>query len=159
MTIWYDTPVRVLNGPNVGRLGTRQPDIYGTTTYTDLVAVCENAAAAAGVTVTVQQTDAEADMLGWLHDAADAGSAVVLNAAAWTHTSVAVRDAAVQLVGPLVEVHISNVHARETFRHHSYLSDIATGVICGLGIHGYAAAITWLGATKTAAVTPASGQR
>jgi 3-dehydroquinate dehydratase-2 len=83
-------------------------------------------------------------MIGWLHGAADAGSAVVINAGAWTHTSVAVRDAASQVAGPLVEVHLSNVHAREEFRRHSYVSPVATAVIAGLGVDGYLAAIRWL---------------
>jgi 3-dehydroquinate dehydratase-2 len=136
--------VLVLNGPNLGRLGVREPDVYGTATYADLVDRCEAVAKEAGVEVDVRQTDAEAEMIGWLHDAADAGSAVVLNAGAWTHTSVAVRDAASQLAAPLVEVHLSNVHAREAFRHTSYLSDIAAAVVVGMGIEGYAAAIRFL---------------
>jgi 3-dehydroquinate dehydratase-2 len=136
--------VLVLNGPNLGRLGVREPEVYGTATYDDLVARCAEVAAAEGVEVEVRQTDSEAEMIGWLHDAADAGSAVVLNAGAWTHTSVAVRDAASQLAAPLVEVHLSNVHAREAFRHTSYLSDIAAAVVVGMGIEGYAAAIRFL---------------
>ena len=136
--------VLVLNGPNLGRLGRREPDVYGSTTYQDLVQRCHAVAAEVGLDVDVRQTDAESDMIGWLHEAADAGSPVVLNAGAWTHTSVAVRDAAAQLSAPLVEVHISNVHAREEFRHHSYLSDIATAVVVGMGIEGYAAALRFL---------------
>jgi 3-dehydroquinate dehydratase-2 len=136
--------VLVLNGPNLGRLGVREPDVYGTATYADLVARCQEVAREQGVDVDVRQTDSESELIGWLHDAADAGSAVVLNAAAWTHTSVAVRDAASQLSAPLVEVHLSNVHAREEFRHTSYLSDIAAAVVVGMGIEGYAAAIRFL---------------
>jgi 3-dehydroquinate dehydratase-2 len=136
--------VLVLNGPNLGRLGVREPDVYGTATYADLVARCQEVAREQGVDVDVRQTDSESELIGWLHDAADAGSAVVLNAAAWTHTSVAVRDAATQLSAPLVEVHLSNVHAREEFRHTSYLSDIAAAVVVGMGIEGYAAAIRFL---------------
>ena len=136
--------VLVLNGPNLGRLGVREPDVYGTATYADLVARCQQVAAEVGVEVDVRQTDVEAELIGWLHAAADTGHAVVLNAAAWTHTSVAVRDAASQLAAPLVEVHLSNVHAREEFRHTSYLSDIATAVIVGMGVEGYAAAIRFL---------------
>ena len=139
--------VLVLNGPNLGRLGVREPDVYGTATYVDLVARCEAVAAESGLDVDVRQTDAEAEMIGWLHDAADAGSPVVLNAGAWTHTSVAVRDAASQLTAPLVEVHLSNVHAREAFRHTSYLSDIAAAVVVGMGIEGYAAALRYLATT------------
>ncbi|MCW2824601.1 MAG: aroQ [Aeromicrobium sp.] len=136
--------VLVLNGPNLGRLGVREPDVYGTATYADLVDRCEAVAKESGVEIEVRQTDAEAEMIGWLHDAADAGSPVILNAGAWTHTSVAVRDAASQLAAPLVEVHLSNVHAREAFRHTSYLSDIAAAVVVGMGIEGYAAAIRFL---------------
>ena len=136
--------ILVLNGPNLGRLGTREPSVYGTTTYAELVSLCEQAGAAAGATVEVRQTDAEHELLGWLHQAADDGTAVVLNPAGWTHTSVALRDACAALTAPLVEVHISNVHAREEFRRHSYVSPVATAVIAGLGVEGYAAAIRWL---------------
>jgi len=136
--------VLVLNGPNLGRLGRREPDVYGAATYDDLVTRCTEVASEAGLEVEVRQTDVEAELIGWLHEAADAGSPVVLNAGAWTHTSVAVRDAAAQLTAPLVEVHLSNVHAREEFRHHSYLSDIATAVVVGMGIEGYAAALRFL---------------
>ncbi|MGJ9421560.1 type II 3-dehydroquinate dehydratase [Aeromicrobium sp. CF3.5] len=136
--------VLVLNGPNLGRLGVREPDVYGTATYADLVARCEDVAAEVGLEVEVRQSDDEAEMIRWLHEAADAGSSVVLNAGAWTHTSVAVRDAATQLAGPLVEVHLSNVHAREPFRHTSYLSDIAAAVVVGMGLEGYAAALRFI---------------
>jgi 3-dehydroquinate dehydratase II len=137
-------PVEVLNGPNLGRLGTREPSVYGATTYADLVALCEKSGADLGLDVTVRQTDHEGELLGWLHAAADAARPVVLNAGAWTHTSVAVRDACAQLTAPLVEVHISNVHAREEFRHHSYISATATGVIVGLGVTGYVLALRWI---------------
>lgn len=136
--------VHVFNGPNLGRLGVREPDVYGTATYEDLVARCQEVAAEVGLDVDVRQTDVESELIGWLHDAADEGSPVILNAGAWTHTSVAVRDAASQLTAPLIEVHLSNVHARETFRHKSYLSDIATAVVVGMGIEGYAAALRYL---------------
>ncbi|AXT86105.1 type II 3-dehydroquinate dehydratase [Aeromicrobium sp. A1-2] len=136
--------VLVLNGPNLGRLGVREPEVYGKATYADLIARCEEIGAELNLAIDVRQTDAEAEMIGWLHEAADAGSPVVLNAGAWTHTSVAVRDAASQLTAPLIEVHLSNVHAREAFRHTSYLSDIAAAVIVGMGIEGYAAALRFL---------------
>jgi 3-dehydroquinate dehydratase II len=138
------TRVLVLNGPNLGRLGTREPAVYGSTTYADLVALCERTGAELGLQVEVRQTDHEGELLGWLHEAADAGAPVVLNAAAWTHTSVAVRDACAQLTAPLIEVHITNVHRREEFRHHSYISGVATGVIVGLGVDGYPLALRWL---------------
>lgn len=136
--------VLVLNGPNLGRLGTREPAVYGSTTHADLVTLCERAGAELGLAVEVRQTDHEGELLGWLHAAADAGTPVVLNAAAWTHTSIAVRDACSQLTAPLVEVHISNVHAREGFRHHSHISAVASGVIVGLGVAGYPLALRWL---------------
>ena len=136
--------VHVLNGPNLGRLGAREPDIYGSATYADLVARCREVGKELGLDVEVRQTDTESELIGWLHDAADEGAQVILNAGAWTHTSVAVRDAASQLTAPLIEVHLSNVHARETFRHTSYLSDIATAVVVGMGIEGYAAALRFL---------------
>ena len=134
----------VLNGPNLDRLGSREPHIYGTATYADLVTLCRDTAAECGTEVDVRQTADEGQLIRWLHEAADAGAPVVINAGAWSHTSVAVRDAAASLGAPWVEVHISNVHAREAFRRHSYLSELASGVIVGLGIEGYAAAIRYL---------------
>jgi 3-dehydroquinate dehydratase-2 len=136
--------VNVLNGPNLGRLGRRQPEVYGRTTYDDLVRIIEREAAELGLKVLVRQSDSEAELLGWVHDAADSGEPVVLNAGALTHTSVALRDACSELTAPLIEVHISNVHAREEFRHQSYLSAIATGVIVGLGVQGYLLALRYL---------------
>ncbi|MGH3977552.1 MAG: type II 3-dehydroquinate dehydratase [Pseudonocardiaceae bacterium] len=136
--------VLVLNGPNLGRLGAREPDVYGPSSYGDLVTLCQRVGTEIGLEVDVRQTDHEGEMLGWLHEAADTDSPVVLNAAAWTHYSIAVRDAAAQLSAPLVEVHISNVHAREAFRHHSHVSAVASGVIIGLGVDGYALALRWL---------------
>lgn len=138
--------VHVVNGPNLGRLGRREPAVYGNTTHDDLVAMIEQEADELGLTVTVRQSDSEAELLGWIHDAADAGEAVILNAGAFTHTSVALRDACSELTAPLIEVHISNVHAREEFRHHSYLSAVATGVIVGLGVQGYLLALRYLAA-------------
>ncbi len=134
----------MINGPNLGRLGRRQPEVYGSTTHDDLVALCERAAADLGIEVVVRQSDSEADLLGWIHDAADAGEPVILNAGGLTHTSVVLRDACAELTAGLVELHISNVHAREEFRHHSYLSPIATGCIVGLGVAGYPLALRFL---------------
>jgi 3-dehydroquinate dehydratase II len=136
--------VYVLNGPNLGRLGTREPSTYGTTTYAELVALCEQAGKELGLSVEVRQTDAEHEMLDWLHAAADEGAGVVLNPGAWSHYSYAVRDACAALTGPLIEVHITNIHARESFRHHSVVSAVAVGVICGLGVNGYRLALQHL---------------
>jgi 3-dehydroquinate dehydratase-2 len=136
--------VLVLNGPNLGRLGRREPEVYGATTYDELVALVEREAEELGLKAVVRQSDSEADLLNWIHAAADAGDPVVLNAGALTHTSVALRDACAELTAPLIEVHISNVHKREDFRHHSYLSEVATGVIVGLGVQGYVLALRYL---------------
>jgi 3-dehydroquinate dehydratase-2 len=133
--------IYVLNGPNLGRLGTRQTDVYGVTSYADLVALCEETGKELGHEVTVRQTDAEHEMLRWLHEAADAPAPVVLNPGAWSHYNYAIRDACAILRAPLIEVHISNIHAREEFRHHSVVSAVATGVICGLGVNGYRLAL------------------
>jgi 3-dehydroquinate dehydratase-2 len=136
--------VLVLNGPNLGRLGTREPQVYGDTTYAELAALCVQGGAELGLDVEVRQTEAEAELLQWLHEAADSGLSVVLNAGALTHTSVALADACAMVTGPLVEVHISNVHKREEFRHHSYVSAQASGVIVGLGVEGYVLALSWI---------------
>lgn len=138
--------ILVLNGPNLGRLGTREPEVYGTTTHDELAALCVQAGADAGAEVEVRQTDDEGTMLGWLHEAADARTPVVLNPAAWTHYSYALRDACAALTAPLVEVHLSQTHAREAFRHTSVVSPVAAATITGMGVEGYRAAIRHLAA-------------
>jgi 3-dehydroquinate dehydratase-2 len=138
--------IQVLNGANLGRLGKREPEKYGTTTYTELVGLIEQAAGELGQDVVVRQTDSEGELLGWVFDAADAGDPVVINPGGWSHTSVVLRDALAGLTGPLVEVHITNIHAREEFRHHSYVSGVADGVIAGLGVAGYELALRYLAA-------------
>ena len=137
-------PVWVLNGPNLGRLGVREPHIYGTATYDDLVALCAESAAAVGLTVDVRQTDDEATMLGWLHAAADAASAVVLNAAAWGHYSIALGDAVSMLAIPVVDVHLSNPYAREAFRHSSVVTGLVKGTVAGFGQDSYRLALSAL---------------
>lgn len=144
------TRVLVLNGPNLGRLGKREPDIYGHVTHGELAAHLVDTGKGLGLEVEVRQTDAEAEMVGWLHEAAEGSIPVVLNPAAWTHYSVAVADAVVQ-VPEVIEVHISNVHAREEFRHHSVVSQYATGVIVGLGLGGYDLALAHIAATRPTA--------
>ena len=124
--------VNVINGPNLGRLGRREPDVYGDTTHDQLATLIEREAAALGLKVVVRQSDNEAQLLDWIHRAADAGEPVILNAGGLTHTSIALRDACAELSAPLIEVHISNVHKREEFRHHSYISAVATGVIASI---------------------------
>lgn len=142
------TTVLVLNGPNLARLGRREPEVYGKATYDDLVSMIEDEAVELGLEAVVRQSDSEAQLLGWVHAAADAGDPVILNAGALTHTSIALRDACAELRAPLIEVHISNVHAREEFRHHSYLSGVATGVIVGLGVQGYLLALRYIAAQQ-----------
>lgn len=137
-------PIQVLNGANLSRLGSREPEIYGSTSYAQLKVLCESAGAHLGIAVDVRQTDSESELLGWLHQAADSGDAVLLNPGAWGHTSIALGDACSDLTGQLVEVHISNVFAREPFRQHSYVSAHADGVICGLGVDGYLLGLRWL---------------
>ncbi|MBF6186667.1 MULTISPECIES: type II 3-dehydroquinate dehydratase [Nocardia] len=137
-------PILVLNGPNLNMLGTRQPEVYGADTLDDVVALCERTAARFGRTITAFQSNHEGALIDRIHEARGATSAIVVNPGGLTHTSVALRDALVIPEVPIVEVHISNVHAREEFRHHSYISPIATAVIAGMGIQGYAAAIEFL---------------
>ncbi len=138
--------IYLLNGPNLNRLGKRQPEIYGTTTLDDVAAAVAARAAHHGVTVQAVQSNDEGTLIDAVHAAADAGAAVIINPGGLTHTSVALRDALAEIAdgAGFVEVHISNVHAREAFRHHSYLSPIALGVIAGLGTFGYLAAVDFL---------------
>jgi 3-dehydroquinate dehydratase-2 len=139
--------VLVLNGPNLRRLGRRQPEIYGSTTYDDLVALCIEWGADLGLDVEVRQTNHEGELLDWLNAAADGAAPVVLNAGAWTHYSYALFDACAQLAAPLVEVHISDPEQRpEVFRHTSVVTPHAAKVIAGHGIDGYREALAFLAA-------------
>jgi len=134
--------VLVLNGPNLGRLGSREPEVYGATSYDDLVGLCRKWGAELGIEVDVRQTDDEAELVGWIHEAADGATPVVLNPAAFTHYSYALRDACAQLSAPLVEVHLSNPATREEFRHTSVIAGVATGTIAGFGVQSYRLALT-----------------
>ncbi|MGY2085158.1 type II 3-dehydroquinate dehydratase [Blastococcus sp. SYSU DS0539] len=136
--------IHVLNGANLGRLGTREPEVYGTTTYAQLEELLATAARELGVEVQVRQTDDEGQLLRWIHEATDAGDPIVVNPGGWTHTSVVLHDALAAVTAPVIEVHISNIHRREEFRQHSYVSRVADGVIAGLGVHGYVLALQWL---------------
>ena len=135
------TRVLVLNGPNLARLGSREPDVYGTATYDELVAACEQAGKELGLEVDVRQTDSESELVGWLHEAADGSLPVVLNPAAFTHYSYALRDACALRTAPLVEVHLTNPATREEFRHTSVVSGVATGTVSGFGIDSYRLAL------------------
>jgi 3-dehydroquinate dehydratase II len=141
--------VLVLNGPNLNLLGTREPAVYGAATLADVEALCREAGAARGAEVTCRQSNHEGQLIDWIHEAGVAHregrlAGIVFNAGAYTHTSVALHDAVKGAGVPTIEVHISNVHAREPFRHHSYLSPAAAGIVVGFGIDGYVLAIDGL---------------
>ncbi len=137
-----DTPtVFVLNGPNLNLLGKRQPEIYGTETLADVERACSERAANLGLSSAFHQSNHEGEIVETIHRARDEAAAIVINPAAYTHTSVAIMDALLAFDGPIIEVHLSNVHRREEFRSHSWVSKAATGVICGLGSRGYLLAL------------------
>jgi len=139
--------VLVLNGPNLNRLGMREPDIYGSTDYATLVSALKTEGSSLGLEVDTRQTNSEAEMISWLHEAVDAEIDVVINPAAFTHYSYAIRDAAVMVSKSgkrLIEVHLSNPHTREEFRHTSVISGVATGVIAGFGVDSYRLALSQL---------------
>jgi 3-dehydroquinate dehydratase-2 len=140
--------VLVLNGANLGRLGTREPEVYGTTTHAELTALCERAGDELGLQVEVRQSDSESELMHWIHEATDSRTPIIINAGAFSHTSIALRDAVAARTAPVIEVHISNLHAREAFRSHSYLSAVVSGSIVGLGIEGYVLALSWISSTS-----------
>ncbi|MDV7212928.1 type II 3-dehydroquinate dehydratase [Azotobacter beijerinckii] len=133
--------VLVLNGPNLNLLGTREPATYGRETLADIAELCARTAEECSLSVEFRQTNHEGELIEWIHLARGRCAGILINPAAWTHTSVAIRDALLASELPVIEVHLSNVHKREPFRHHSFVSDIAVGVICGLGSHGYRMAL------------------
>ena len=133
--------VLVLNGPNLSRLGSREPEIYGTATIDDVAAACAATAAELGLATDFRQTDSEAELVSWIHEAADARTPMVLNPAAFTHYSYALRDALAMRTAPLVEVHLSNPAAREAFRHNSVVAAVADGTISGFGAASYQLAL------------------
>ena len=129
--------IYVLNGPNLNLLGTRQPEVYGRDTLADVEKLCRTAGAKLGLEVDFRQTNSEGELVTWLHEARTKAAGVLLNAGAYTHTSVALLDAIKAIVIPVIEVHLSNPHARETFRHHSYISPVAKGIVAGFGAQSY----------------------
>jgi 3-dehydroquinate dehydratase-2 len=133
--------VYVLNGPNLNLLGHREPEVYGRATLADIEALCAKAAKRLGLAVVARQTNHEGQLIDWVHEARDRAAAIVINAGGLTHTSIALMDALAAAGVPVVEVHLSNVHRREPFRHHSYVARAATGSICGFGAHGYELAL------------------
>lgn len=134
-------PVYVLNGPNLNLLGTREPEIYGRQTLSDIEQAVGAHAALSGLTVDFRQSNHEGVLIDWIQEACTKASAIVFNPGGYSHTSVAIHDALRMVTCPVIEVHLSNPHRREAFRHHSYVSTVATGVICGLGATGYLLAI------------------
>jgi 3-dehydroquinate dehydratase-2 len=136
--------VLILNGPNLDQLGTREPELYGNLTLADIEILCQESATKLNFEIDFRQTNDEATLIGWLHEAAKSDLPVIMNPAAFTHYSVAIRDAAAMLVAPLIEVHISNPIAREEFRHTSLISGISTGTISGFGADSYVLELTAL---------------
>lgn len=134
-------PIFVLNGPNLNMLGKREPAVYGTATLDDLRRIVDDYAASRGVTTDFRQTNHEGQLIEWIHEARESAAGIVLNAGAYTHTSIALLDALRSAERPVIEVHLSNIFAREGFRHHSYVAMAALGVICGFGVGGYKMAI------------------
>jgi 3-dehydroquinate dehydratase-2 len=132
-------PIYVLNGPNLNRLGKREPEIYGATTLAEVEALCR--IEAEDQAIEFRQTNSEAQMIDWTHEAIDKSSGIIINPAAFTFTSIAILDALKMFPGPIIELHISNIHRREPYYHHSYVSKVATAVIAGLGTNGYRMAV------------------
>lgn len=140
-------PIYVLNGPNLNLLGTREPEVYGRETLDDLRARCERKAEALGFSLVFRQSNHEGELVAWVQEARTEAAGLIVNAGAFTHTSIALLDALLACTVPAVEVHLSNIFAREPFRHHSYISRAVKGVICGFGATGYELAIEALTAT------------
>jgi 3-dehydroquinate dehydratase-2 len=132
-------PIYVLNGPNLNRLGTREPEIYGRTTLAEVETMCREAAS--GQAIVFRQSNREYEIIEWVHEAIDEASGIIINPAAFTFTSMAIMDALKMFPGPIIELHISNIHRREPIYHRSYISPIATAVIAGLGTNGYPTAV------------------
>lgn len=142
--------VFILNGPNLNLLGTREPDIYGSVTLQDIEALCAAKAKSLGLEIVFRQTNHEGELIDWIQEAGKTGNGIILNAGAYTHTSVAIHDALKSIAVPVVEVHLSNIFAREPFRHHSYVSPTAYGIICGFGPKGYELALEALAVDESA---------
>jgi 3-dehydroquinate dehydratase-2 len=134
-------PILILNGPNLNMLGKREPHIYGSTTLAEVEAMCRRRAEQRGLTISFHQSNSEAQLVEWIQGGIEAACGIIINPAAYTHTSVAILDALNMIKQPIIELHISNPHKREPFRHHSYVTMAATALICGLGVAGYPLAV------------------
>lgn len=137
-------PIFVLNGPNLNMLGLREPSVYGSETLKDVEARCAAHATSLNLMIDFRQTNSEGELVSWIHEARDKASGIAINAGAYTHTSVALHDALKAADVPAVELHLSNIHKRESFRHHSFIAPAVTGVICGFGVNSYELAISAL---------------
>jgi 3-dehydroquinate dehydratase-2 len=135
------TRILILNGPNLNLLGSREPHLYGSQTLADIISECEQLAASLSITLTAKQSNHEGELVTWIQEARTNADGIIINAGAFTHTSIAIRDALSAFEKPIIEVHLSNLYKREEFRHHSFISDIATGCIIGLGAVGYRLAL------------------
>ena len=145
--------ILILNGPNLNMLGERQPEIYGSETLDDVAGLCAETAAIFGQEIELRQSNHEGELVDWIHEARDSFAAIIINPGAYSHTSVAILDALNMFEGPVAEVHLSNIHAREEFRHNSYVSGRADAVIVGCGAAGYGFAVEWICACLSDAVT------
>jgi 3-dehydroquinate dehydratase-2 len=134
-------PILILNGPNLNMLGRREPHIYGSTTLAEVEAMCRRRASQRGLAISFHQSNSEAQIVDWIQGAVDGADGIIINPAAFTHTSVAILDALSMVKQPIIELHVSNPHKRESFRHHSYVTMAATALICGLGVAGYPLAV------------------
>jgi 3-dehydroquinate dehydratase-2 len=150
--------VYVLNGPNLNLLGKREPHIYGSETLADVEASCQRQCGELGLSLTFRQSNAEHQLIDWIHEARERGAAIILNAGAYTHTSIALHDALKACSAPIIEVHISNIHARESFRHQSYISTVAAGIIMGCGTQGYLLALQRVAVLLGQAKDPVQGK-
>ena len=149
--------IYVLNGPNLNLLGKRQPEIYGHETLADVEADCRRIGAELGFDIRFHQSNAEHEIIDWIHEGRESAAGIAINAGAYTHTSIAILDALNTCLCPIIEVHISNIHKREPFRHHSYISGVASGLIAGFGTQGYGFALRRLAALHAEAAPKANG--
>ena len=152
-------PILILNGPNLNLLGTREPHLYGSTTLAEVEAMCQKRAKQRGLTIAFHQSNAEAQLIDWIQGGINGAAGIIINAAAYTHTSVAIYDALNMVKAPIIELHISNPLKREPFRHHSYVTMAATALICGLGVAGYPLAVDAMADMLEAKKTAGTGAK
>ena len=152
-------PILILNGPNLNLLGTREPHLYGSTTLAEVEAMCAARAKKRGLTISFHQSNSEAQLIDWIQGGINGAAGIIINAAAYTHTSIAIYDALSMVKAPIIELHISNPLKREPFRHHSYVTMAATALICGLGVAGYPLAVDAMADMLEAKKTAGTGAK